>query len=104
MNQRTARDIYTTIDKVRVGDTVHLRSGATFTVTALRLATKDWQFCKYGAPSDVWEVEGIDHDSVIVDTGKNADGTWEVTQHFADHPFKTTINTKTAIACWRGSE
>lgn len=58
----------------------------------------------YGAPSDVWEVEGIDHDSVITNAGKKADGTWDVTQHFADHPFTTTITTNTAIVCWRGSK
>ena len=50
MANRTASDIFTTIDKVRVGDVVHLRSGATFTVTALRLKTKDWQFSQYSGP------------------------------------------------------
>ena len=96
---RTAADIFTTIDKVRVGDLVHLRSGATFTVTALSLKVKGYQYSKHDAPHDTWEVEGIDHDSVI--TGNKTDGAWKLTQHFADHVFKTTITTDIGIVCIR---
>lgn len=103
MAQRTASDIYTTIDKVNVGDAVLLQSGTAFTVTALRLKQKGYQFTRYDAPMDVWEVEGVRHESAVTSVKRSADE-YEVTQHFADTPFRTTITTNVAIVCWRGNE